>query len=68
MDGKKERTNRILEYMLMMYVTYQPKKWEEYLPFVEFAYNNGYQESIKMSPFEALYGGVAILLLVRVIQ
>jgi hypothetical protein len=23
---------------------------------VEFAYNNGYQESLKMSPFEVLYG------------
>jgi hypothetical protein len=23
---------------------------------VEFAYNNGYQDSLKMSPFEALYG------------
>jgi hypothetical protein len=39
-----------------MHVMYQPKKWEDYLPLVEFAYNNGYQESLKMSPFEALYG------------
>ncbi len=23
---------------------------------VEFVYNNGYQESLRMSPFEALYG------------
>jgi hypothetical protein len=34
---------------------HQPKKWEDYLPLVEFSYNNGYQESLKMSPFEALY-------------
>lgn len=34
----------------------QPVKWEEYLHLIEFAYNNGYQESLKMSPFEALYG------------
>jgi hypothetical protein len=26
------------------------QKWEEYLPLVEFSYNNGYQESLKMSP------------------
>jgi hypothetical protein len=26
------------------------------LPFAEFSYNNSYQASIKMSPFEALYG------------
>jgi hypothetical protein len=27
---------------------------KEYLPLVEFSYNNGYQESLKMSPFEVL--------------
>ena len=27
-----------------------------YLPLVEFAYNNSYQASIQMAPFEALYG------------
>jgi hypothetical protein len=42
--------------MLRMHVMHQPKKWEEYLPLVEFSYNNGYQKSLKMSPFEALYG------------
>jgi hypothetical protein len=26
------------------------------LPLAEFSYNNSYQESIKMAPFEALYG------------
>jgi hypothetical protein len=29
---------------------------EEFLPLVEFAYNNSYQSSIKMEPFEFLYG------------
>jgi hypothetical protein len=42
--------------MLRMHVMHQPKKWEDHLPLVEFAYNNGYQESLKMSPFEVLYG------------
>ena len=32
------------------------KKWDECLPLAEFAYNNSYQESIRMAPFEALYG------------
>jgi hypothetical protein len=30
--------------------------WEKRLPLAEFSYNNSYQESIKMAPFEALYG------------
>jgi hypothetical protein len=30
-------------------------KWDKHLPLAEFSYNNSYQESIKMSPFEALY-------------
>jgi len=30
--------------------------WDEHLSFVEFAYNNNYQSSIGMAPFEALYG------------
>jgi hypothetical protein len=31
------------------------QKWDKHLPLAEFSYNNSYQESIKMSPFEALY-------------
>jgi hypothetical protein len=31
-------------------------KWDKHLPLSKFSYNNNYQESIKMSPFEALYG------------
>jgi hypothetical protein len=30
--------------------------WEEHLPLAEFSYNNSYQSSIQMAPFEALYG------------
>jgi len=31
-------------------------KWEEYLHLVEFVCNNSYHESLKMSPFELMYG------------
>jgi transposase InsO family protein len=55
-NGQMERVNQILEYMLRMNVMHQPKKWEDYLPLVEFPYNNDYQESLKISPFEVLYG------------
>jgi hypothetical protein len=54
-DGKTKRMNQIVEYMLRMYMRKKPNKWEEYLHLVEFSYNNGYQKSAKMSPFEALY-------------
>jgi hypothetical protein len=29
---------------------------DDCLPLAEFSYNNSYHESIKMAPFEALYG------------
>lgn len=34
----------------------QQSHWEKYLSLVEFAYNNSYHNSIRMPPFEALYG------------
>ena len=55
-DGQTERVNQILEDMLRMYVMDKPGKWEEYLHLVEFAYNNHFQASAKLSPFEILYG------------
>jgi hypothetical protein len=42
--------------MLRACVLEFPQKWDECLPLAEFSYNNSYQESIKMAPFEALYG------------
>jgi len=30
--------------------------WEKHLTLIEFAYNNSYQRSIGMSPYETLYG------------
>ena len=55
-DGKIERVNRILQEMVRMHAMHQQRKCEEYLPLVEFAYNNGFRESLRMSPFEELYG------------
>jgi hypothetical protein len=42
--------------MLRACVLEFPQKWDECLPLAEFSYNNSYPESIKMAPFEALYG------------
>jgi hypothetical protein len=51
-----ERVNQIIKDMLRAYVLTDGPKWDKHLPLAEFSYNNNYQESIKMSPFEALYG------------
>jgi hypothetical protein len=55
-SGQTERINQILEDMLRACILEYPQKWDECLPLAEFSYNNNYQESIKMAPFEALYG------------
>ena len=55
-DGQTERTNAILEQYLRAYINYQQDNWNELLPLDEFAYNNGYQETIKTTPFYANYG------------
>jgi hypothetical protein len=34
----------------------QGSSWEKSLPYAKFSYNNSYQASLEMSPFEALYG------------
>ena len=48
--------NQVLEDMLRARAISFPEKWDECLKFAEFSYNNSYQESIRMAPFEALYG------------
>jgi hypothetical protein len=55
-SGQTERVNEILEDMLWACALDFPQKWDDCLPLAEFSYNNNYQESIKMAPFEALYG------------
>ena len=55
-DGQSERTIQVLEDILRACVLDHKGSWEEQLPLVEFAYNNSYQASIQMTPYEALYG------------
>jgi len=55
-DRQTERTNGMLEQYLRAYINYQQHDWCGYLQQEEFAYNNGYQETIKSTPFFANYG------------
>jgi len=55
-SGQTERLNQVLEDMLRGCVLSSKGSWKAWLPLAEFSYNNSYQESINMAPFEALYG------------
>ena len=55
-DGQSERTIQVLEDMLRACVLEFEGSWDQHLSMLEFAYNNSYQSSIQMAPYEALYG------------
>ncbi|KAL4020645.1 hypothetical protein IC575_019426 [Cucumis melo] len=46
----------VLEDMLRACALEFPSSWDSHLHLMEFAYNNSYQATIGMAPFEALYG------------
>jgi transposase InsO family protein len=54
-DGQTERINQILEDMLRACALQYGTNWDKSLPYAEFSYNNSYQKSLQMAPFEALY-------------
>jgi hypothetical protein len=55
-DGQSEQTIQTLEDMLRACVLSWKGSWEDHLALAEFSYNKNYQASIKMAPYEALYG------------
>jgi hypothetical protein len=55
-DGQTERANQVLVDMLRACALKHGGSWDKSLPYAEFSYNNSYEASLKMSPFEALYG------------
>jgi hypothetical protein len=55
-NGQTEMTNQVLEDMLRACALKHGGSWDKSLPYAKFSYNNSYQASLKMSPFEALYG------------
>lgn len=67
-DGLVERFNKTMCTMLSMYVGSSQKDWDEYLPFVIFAYNSTEQKSTQYSPFELLFGRKPILPIDRILN
>ena len=55
-NGQSERTIQTLEDMIRACVMGFKGSLDTHLALKEFAYNNSYQASIEMGPFEALYG------------
>lgn len=55
-NGLVERTNRTLTGILSKIAFRYPTKRDEYLDIVRFNYNIRYQENLKASPFELIYG------------
>ncbi|XP_075521428.1 uncharacterized protein LOC142554646 [Primulina tabacum] len=56
LHGQSERVIQILEDMLRACTIDFPGSWGSKLPLAEFTYNNSYQATIDMAPYEALYG------------
>ena len=55
-DGQSEIVIQIMEDMLRSCVIDYEGSWDRHIPLVEFVYNNSFQSSIGMAPYEALYG------------
>ncbi|MBW0484884.1 hypothetical protein O181_024599 [Austropuccinia psidii MF-1] len=55
-DGQTERVNKILEWYLLIFVSYHQDDWKTWLPLAAFAYNNSDDSSTKQSLFFTVYG------------
>ncbi|KAL4013357.1 hypothetical protein IC575_025523 [Cucumis melo] len=54
-DGQTERLNQVLEDILRACALEFPGSWDSHFHLMKFAYNNSFQATIDMAPFEALY-------------
>ena len=55
-DGQSERVIQVLEDIFRGYVLDFLGSWDRYIFLMKFAYNNSYQSSICMAPYESMYG------------
>ncbi|XP_015600310.1 KRAB-A domain-containing protein 2-like [Cephus cinctus] len=59
-QGSVERANKDIQNMLTAWMNNNDKnKWSDGLPFVQFAKNTTYHETIRQSPYEAMFGAKA---------
>jgi hypothetical protein len=55
-NGQPERFNRTMGEMLTMYVSDHQQDWDEYLPYIAFAYRTAVNDSTRETPFKMLFG------------
>ena len=55
-DDQTEVVNRSLEQYLKVFTSDSPHIWAEWLSLAEFWFNSNFHTSLKLTPFEALYG------------
>ena len=56
MNGQLEKVIQVLEDLLRACALDLKGNWDDFLPLVKFSYNNGFQSSTGMTPFEGFYG------------
>jgi hypothetical protein len=56
-DGQTEVVNKCLENYLRCFAADRPTQWTLWLPWAKYWYNTTWHSSIKMTPYEAVYGG-----------
>lgn len=55
-NGQSEIVNKALEPFLRCFINGHPKQWAKWLSRTEFCYNTSPHSTIRMTPFQALYG------------
>lgn len=55
-DGQLERANQTLEDIVLVCALQFKVSWNDFIPLMEFTYNNIYYSSIEMTHYKTLYG------------
>ena len=55
-DGQTEVVNKSLQHYLRAFAADRPATWVEWLPLAEYWFNTNFHTSLKLTPFEVVYG------------